>query len=789
MQNLLPHPSLAEVAAYATDARTVSIARTAEGTPHIRAGDFESLGYGQGHVAADDHATVLYEHLTTLLGERSLYHGPDERPGDGANLDSDIGYRALDYRGQAQTALAQMSLHANALVDGYVAGFNHRVTALVEAGVPVAPWLGAPPRPITRLDIAAVLLALADEASGRRFVQAIALAQPPDARTADGTKPASDQARPSSVAGTPNLPGYADLPIGSNAWAVGGDATASSESLLLANPHFGFADGLRLYQVHLTIPGAFDVAGVSILGCPTVNLGFNAAIAWTHTVSAADRFLFHRLRLVPGDATAYLWQDAPEAMQQRQIAIPVRGEAHAYIRHVWSSRHGLALHVPGAAEWTAESVLCLSNANAGNPEVLDHWLAIGAARSLDDIARSFTRWAGTSWVNIVAIDAHGEACYIDGSNIPEVGDETRAALSNRAHPLAQARKQNGFAVLPGDLSSHTAAHRRPRAISERPHRRTRAVIANFNNPYQRVDCDRPLPEHHPLFGAFDAPLSPRARRGYRQTALLQRPIRPAALARLTLDNHVQMADMLLDDLLALGARAPSIITARSGVRIDLTHALAVLRDWDRKDALDASGSPLFREFVQAYLEEGQGYARGFDPTAPFDTPTGLPIWTEADPAPALVALATAVERLARHGFEPAVTLRTLQYREQSDGGRMPLDGGPNLTGVLNVSQVGAMTPRERLAQLQRGRVPLPSGLGPHGYGVNFGTTWLATMTFEAGKPVVHSVLPQSQRSRPGTSWSDGHVVPHLGSAASRFPFDVTEVSARTVTHVDLTVPH
>ncbi|WP_414448659.1 penicillin acylase family protein [Burkholderia sp. 22PA0099] len=784
LAHLPEHPSFAAVPAYAPAEIVVEIARTTDGTPHIHAHDFESLGYGHGYVVADDHAAVLLAHLVTLLGERSRHYGRDETPGDNANLDSDLGYRALDYGGQAAGALARMSRHANALIDGFAAGFNRRVSELVEAGEPLALVPPGTPRVLQRNDIAALLLALADEASGRRFVQALALAQPP-ARTAapDAHGKAAAGADDASRA-DPSWSAHTDLPLGSNAWAIGDEAAAGGASVLLANPHFGFNDGLRLYQVHLTIPGALDVAGVSILGCPTVNLGFNASLAWTHTVSSAERFVLQRLRLVPGDPTVYFWDGRPEPMQQRRVAIEIRGEARPHERDLWQTRHGPLLSVPGLAEWNAEWVFCLGNANAGNADVLDHWLAIGAARSLDELEQSFAQWAGTSWVNLLAIDAAGQACYVDGSNVPELDAATLAALAGD-HPLAQARRRHGLVVLPGDDPRHALSPRRPRAVGQRPARRTRGVLANFNNPYQRIDCDAALPAHHPLFGAFDAPLTPRARHGLRLTRELVRPIGVAALARLTLDNHVPISDLLLDDLLTLGAACREPVATSGGTRVDLAPALAILRAWCREDALDAPGAPLFREFAQAWLAGAHGYAHDFDPAAPLDTPRGLPYWRGSGPAPALVALATAVEQLAAAGFPPNATLRDLQFRLRADGTRAPLDGGPNLTGALNVSQVGALTPRERLAQFVRGRVPLPTGLAPHGYAVNFGTTWLASIVFDGGRPLVHSVLPQAQRSRPGTAWSDGRPPPPLGTPASHFAFETAQVQAATVTRCEL----
>ncbi len=40
-----------------------------------------------------------------------------------------------------------------------------------------------------------------------------------------------------------------------------------------------------------TIPGQYDAMGVTLLGVPVVMIGFNASLAWTHTVSSDVRVL------------------------------------------------------------------------------------------------------------------------------------------------------------------------------------------------------------------------------------------------------------------------------------------------------------------------------------------------------------------------------------------------------------------------------------------------------------------------------------------------------------------
>ncbi|MCB0970652.1 MAG: penicillin acylase family protein, partial [Acidimicrobiales bacterium] len=103
----------------------------------------------------------------------------------------------------------------------------------------------------------------------------------------------------------------------SNGWAFGSDATASGHGLVVANPHFPWTGEARLWECHLTLPGELDAYGVSLLGGPGIQIGFNAHVAWTHTFSRGHRFTLARLDLIDGDPTAYRFGDEERAMTSR----------------------------------------------------------------------------------------------------------------------------------------------------------------------------------------------------------------------------------------------------------------------------------------------------------------------------------------------------------------------------------------------------------------------------------------------------------------------------------------
>ena len=88
--------------------------------------------------------------------------------------------------------------------------------------------------------------------------------------------------------------------IGSNAYALGRDATDNGRGMLLGNPHFPWDGSERFFEAQLTIPGQINVSGASLFGVPVINIGHTDHLAWSHTVSTAYRFTPFELKLVPG---------------------------------------------------------------------------------------------------------------------------------------------------------------------------------------------------------------------------------------------------------------------------------------------------------------------------------------------------------------------------------------------------------------------------------------------------------------------------------------------------------
>ena len=123
------------------------------------------------------------------------------------------------------------------LVRGYAAGYNAYLRSRGVARLPDPRCRGkAWVRPITALDLWRRYYQLGLIASGGQFVGDMVATQPPGASAARA-------ASVSPAAASRWWRELRDQPIGSNAVALGSEATESGRGMLLGNPHFPWIGG------------------------------------------------------------------------------------------------------------------------------------------------------------------------------------------------------------------------------------------------------------------------------------------------------------------------------------------------------------------------------------------------------------------------------------------------------------------------------------------------------------------------------------------------------------------
>ncbi|WP_043766151.1 penicillin acylase family protein [Algiphilus aromaticivorans] len=128
--------------------------------------------------------------------------------------------------------------------------------------------------------------------------------------------------------------------LGSNAFAVAGERTATGAALVAGDMHLGLSIPNTWYRLRLRVTGedARDATGVTLPGLPLIISGSNGRVAWAFTNSYG--IWFGRIR-VPASA-----------VRERELTLAVAGDENATMR-LLESDHGPV--VPGLreGEWHA----------------------------------------------------------------------------------------------------------------------------------------------------------------------------------------------------------------------------------------------------------------------------------------------------------------------------------------------------------------------------------------------------------------------------------------------------
>ena len=741
----------------AAEPRIASIQRTAHGVPHIQATDFEAMAYGVAYAYAQDNVCQAAQQLVTARGERSAHFdaagtgllGLRQLPNE--QIDLFIAAHMDDAR--LARAWATASSDVNAMARGYVAGYN-RFLADHAAHLPKAcvgqPWI----RPMTLTDFYRVTEITVTQAGITALADAVLAARPPT--TVGSAAPAT--AHLADAAQAMREAGVLDSPFGSNAWAFGRNVTANGRGMLLGNPHFPWVGSNRFWQMHVTVPGQLDVMGASIGFSPLVQIGFNKDVAWTHTVSTGKRFTLHELTLAPGQPTRYLVDGVPEPMTAQTVRIQTRGADGRLTEKnhtVWRSRFGPIIVNPRAGlTWTATQAYALQDANTGNARALQTWLDMGRARSVQGV-RAAMRNLGLPWVNTIAADRQGNAMYADVSAVPDV-DAAHLARCAPSPAAARLFEAAGLVVLSGARSDcdwqrdNTSRVPGLTPIARMPTAIRQDWVHNSNDSFFYTHPEQTWQGISPLVGD-DIVRRPRTRSEWIEIPdLVSRgPVTLAGMQRQLFENRNLMGRVVVPDLLAACASAPSP---------EAKEGCAVLRGWSRTSELNDPGAVLFREFWRSAVTIPGVHREAFDRTRPVATPNGLAM-NRADVAPKVwAALGGAVKKMRDAGVAPNATLGQVQRPVFTDD-PVFLHGGDEIEGVLN--NLG-----------DRGT----PGIGPRGIRIDYGSSYIQTVTFDDRGPVAQALLTYGQSSTAGSPHQTDQMKLFASKTWPSLPFHPEEVA-------------
>ncbi len=737
---------------------SADITWTTHGVAHVTAPTWGDLGFGQGWACARDQFAAIVDHVVKVRSERARHLG---RGALDVHLHTDLGYLALGVTERAERMRRGQPASIVELVDGYAAGVNAWFAEHGRAALPAwcreAPWIG----PIEPLDLWRVYVDLAIMASGRNLVEYIGSAVPPGGPVTEPVPP------------PPAEPLTADPGLASNGWAFGRAATANGRGMVMANPHFPWWGEGRFWECHLRIPGELDVYGVSLVGTPLVQMGFNRDVGWSHTFSCGNRFTVYKLDLADGRPTAYRYGDEVREMVATTRSVEVLaedGSTQTVEREMYASHYGPMLNLPMLG-WSDPVGFTYRDANIDNDRFFAQVQAMDTADGMDSFQRAVATHQGLPWVNTLAADRHGRAWYVDASTTPNLTSEAqqRFVTNVKTDPITALAYSLRVALLDGsdprDEWQDDPAAPEPGILpfAALPQIERDDHVFNSNDPYWLPHREVQIAEHSPLCGLHHDKLSARTR----MNALLasgQGPVTPSGTdGRLTADdvlasvlgNHSLFAELLLDDVLARLRGLGEVEV--DGKPADVGRAAAILEAWDRRFDIDSVGAVVWRELLASFTLEqrndaGPLFAEGYDPEDPVLTPRGLAPAPESGPDPLVIALGRAVHALTGAGIDIDARLGDVQYVER--GGRhWPIHGGYEIEGIANViASVGTLAradlqPGPDLPDPVPGRTEL-TGLRVGGYPAVYGVSFLMLLAYGDDGPDARGLLVYGQSADP-----------------------------------------
>ncbi|WP_435768810.1 penicillin acylase family protein [Nocardioides sp. SYSU DS0651] len=749
-----PTARTAEVRAVAATGYRATVRITSHGIPHVVADDWGSLGYGSGYAMARSSICNLADTLITARGQRSRYLGPDGRYDDrvsmeASNLQVDALVRDLRNRKVVEGLLsspAGPSARARKMVRGYTAGINRflRDNEVSDPACRGAAWI----RPdATELDLWYGVYLANLLASTGVFVKEIVEADPPtltepglpDLSAIGLPLPTSEQeveefaARVDQEALRRSLGQDGDF--GSNATAVGGDASSTGRGMLLGNPHFPWAGRYKFAQQHLTIPGRYDVAGASLIGAPVVNIGWNKDVAWSHTVSTAYRFTPYEY-LTVGPGTTYLTANGlVKRAERRFVDVEVRrpdGSLATVREDLYRVPQGYVIDSPSQfMGWSPLSFWAIRDANAEHLRTIDTFLAMGEATSARDLLRRQDAGGGMPWVNTTAADRRGEVVYADHSVVPHVTD----AMADRCMTVI-GRLLDVVAGLPGlngALADGACAWgadadaQRPGILGpgRLPDVVRRDWVVNANDSYWTPNDEVRLEGYPSIIGCERCERTMRTRMvtQYVVDRLAVGKETPATLRGHQHDNRVRAAEVMRED-----GRLDAVCDATGEA-----EACAVLRAWDGRSDTSSVGYHVFEEFVRRAPSGNALWSVPFDANDPLHTPRGL-----KTSKPVVDAMRAAIDHLRAEGVPFDASWGSLQVAGDRGAPAYPVGGGDgDLAGNAN-----AVASRKPVANTDRYKP------------ISYGSSHIQAVAYlPDGSVDARTILTYGQYENPASPWS------------------------------------
>jgi acyl-homoserine-lactone acylase len=438
--------------------------------------------------------------------------------------------------------------------------------------------------------------------------------------------------------------------MGSNAYAIAPERSASGNAMLVQNPHLPWQKEFLFFELHLNLDGK-SMYGSTLVGIPGIAIGFNENLGWTHTNNPIDNADTYELELKDG---AYVLDGEQKEFEEASKIIKIKQDDGTLIDHkitTMKTVHGPVLNS------TENKVLALRMVGLDRPDMVLQWWHMINSTSFDEFETAL-KMAQLPFWNVMYADKKGEIFYLFNGLVPKrsSGDWD---YWNR--------------IIPGGKSTDVWTEVHPYADLPKVRNPAGGWLQNANDPPWTSTIPMTLdPNDYPAYMApQNMPFRPqRAAR----MMIEDESISFDELVEYKLSTHLEFADRILDDLFAAVDESDSEKAKAAKV---------VLENWDRKADSDSKGMILFYHWARKFkVWQMSNYATAWDFKNPNTTPDGL-----SDPARAVQLLeVTATEIETKFGRLDIPWGD--YYRINYNGKNLPANGIDGSLGVFRVASPG-----------------------------------------------------------------------------------------------------
>ncbi len=576
------------------------------GVPHITADNVEDLFFAQGWAQMHNHANLILELYGSSRGRGAEYWGQSKKQ-------NDILIHTLGFEELAEEWDEKQDAEQKSIVESFVNGLNAYVAA----------------HPETISDKNKVVLPLTANDLNMHWMYVVFT------RFIGGNDLGRVQQWPD---------------LGSNAYAIAPNRSASGNAMLVQNPHLPWWQEFLFFESHLNLNGK-NMYGSTLVGLPGIAIGFNEYLGWSHTNNPIDNADTYELQLKDD---GYLLDGELMEFDESSKKIKIKQEDGSLIEEeipILKTVHGPVVNQNG------DNVLALRMVGMDRPNMLLQWWRMINSTSFDEF-ESALKMAQIPFWNVMYADKTGKIFYLFNGLVPK-------------------RTENSWEywdrIIPGGKSADIWNKVHDYVDLPKVYDPVNGWLQNANDPPWTSTIPMTLnPDDYP---DYMAPQN-MAFRPQRSARMLMEDesITFDELVEYKHSTRLEFADRILDDLFAAVDSSESEIAK---------EAKLVLENWDRNADANSRGTLLFYRWARKFNpRSNSNYTEKWSIDKPNTTPDGI-----ADPARAVQLLEqTAAEIIDKFGN---LDMAWGDYfRINYNGKNLPANGIAGSMGVFRVAWPG-----------------------------------------------------------------------------------------------------